>query len=127
MLKDNFYSILSTDDIENGCTYRIALNGSHTIFQAHFVGNPMMPGVCMAQIIKELASEYFGRTFFVYGIKNMKFLLAINPFETPEISVKLTFTQQEEERLSIAAVLFNGEKVYSKSTLFMESLKELVN
>ena len=120
MLKDTLYSILSSEDTEKDCTYRITLNSSHIIFKAHFAGNPMMPGVCIAQVIKELTSEYFRRSFFVYGIKNMKFLHAINPFETPEISVRLTFTHQEDERISVAAVLYNEEKVYSKSTLFLK-------
>jgi len=120
MLKDTFFTILFFADAENGCTYRIALNAAHPIFQAHFAGNPIMPGVCIVQVIKELSSEYFGRAFFVCAVKNMKFLLAVNPLETPEISVQLTFTQQEDERISIAAVLYNEEKIYSKATLLLE-------
>jgi len=120
MLKDTFFTILFFAGAENGCTYRIALNGSHPIFHAHFAGNPMTPGACIAQVIKELASAHFDRAFFVCAIKNMKFLHAINPLESPEISVQLNFTQQEDERLSIAAILYNEEKIYSKSTLLLE-------
>ena len=120
MLKDTFFTILFYADAENSCTYRIALNASHPIFQAHFAGNPIMPGVCIVQVVKELASEYFSRAFFVCSVKNMKFLLAVNPLETPEISVQLNFTQQEDERISIAAVLYNEEKIYSKSTILLE-------
>jgi len=124
MLKDTFFTILFSAGAEKGCTYRIALNGLHPIFQAHFAGNPMMPGVCIVQVIKELASEYFGRTFFVYAVKNMKFLLAVNPMETPEISVQMNFTQHDDERISIAAMLYNEEKIYSKSTLWLEYLRD---
>jgi len=120
MLKGTFFTILFFAGAENGCTYRIALNGSHPIFQAHFAGNPMMPGVCIAQVIKELASEHFERVFFVRAVRNMKFLHAINPSESPEISVQLNFTQQEDECVSIVAVLYNEEKIYSKSTLLLE-------
>ena len=121
MLKDNFFAILSSADAENSRNYRITLNGLHPVFQAHFAGNPMMPGSCIVQTIKELASEHFGRAFFVCAVKNMKFLHAINPFELPEISVQLTFTQQEDERISVAAVLYNGDKIFSKATLWMEN------
>jgi len=123
MLKDTFFTILSFANAEKSCTYRIALNGSHPIFQAHFPGNPMMPGVCIAQVIKELASEYYGLSFFVCSVKNMKFLLAINPLESPEISVQLTFNQQDDRRISIAAILFNEETIYSKSTLLLQYFK----
>ena len=124
MLKDTFFTILSSLDTENGRTCRIALNGSHPIFQAHFAGNPIMPGACIVQLIKELASDYFGRTLFTCSVKNMKFLLAINPLESPEISVQLTFTQQEDERISVSAVLNDGERIFSKSTLLLENIKD---
>ena len=114
MLKDNFFTILSSVATEKGCTCRIALNGSHPIFQAHFAGNPVMPGACIVQVIKELASDYFGRVFFVSAVHNMKFLHAVNPSESPEISVQLIFTQQENESISVSAVLFNEDKVFSK-------------
>jgi len=124
MLKDTFFTIRFSTVAEEGCTYRIALNDSHPIFQAHFAGNPMMPGACIAQVIKELASAYFDRAFFVCAVKNMKFLHAINPLESPEISVQLTFTQQENERISVAAILYNKEKIYTKSTLLLEYLRD---
>jgi 3-hydroxyacyl-[acyl-carrier-protein] dehydratase len=124
MLKGTFFTILSSVDEGNEHIWRVALNESHPIFQAHFVGDPMMPGACMVQMIKELASERFGRAFFVCAVKNMKFLQAINPLEAAEISVKLIFTQQEDERISAAAVLYNGDKVFSKSVLLLEYLKD---
>ena len=119
MLKDTFFTILSSACMEKGCIYHVALNGSHPIFQAHFAGNPMMPGAYIVQMIKELASEYFGRGFFVCAVKNMKFLRAINPSESSEISVQLVFMQQEDERISVGAVLYNGDTVYTKSTLLI--------
>jgi len=119
MLKDGFFTIKEAVDLENGQTYRIALNASHPIFQAHFAGNPIMPGACVVQLIKELATDYFGRTFFTCGVKNMKFLQAINPLESPEISVRLIFSQQEAGRISVSALMSNDDTVFSKSTLFL--------
>ena len=125
MLKDNFFTIQSFDDAENRRTYRIALNGSHPIFQAHFAGNPMMPGACIVQVIKELASHFFDRAFFVCAIKNMKFLHAINPLESPEVSVQLTYTQQENEQISVTSVLYNGDTVFTKSALLLQKILQI--
>ena len=121
MLKDTFYSIKDSTDIENGRIYHITLIESHPIFQAHFAGNPIMPGACVVQLIKELVSDFFNRTFFVSTVKNMKFLQAINPLESPEIAVSLTFTQQEPEYISVSSVLFQDDVVFSKSTLKLEN------
>jgi len=123
MLKDTFFTILSFADMENSRVYRIALNGLHPIFQAHFAGNPIMPGACIVLLIKELASDYFGQTFFTCAVRNMKFLHVINPQESPEISVQLAFTQQEDERLSVSTVMCNGDVFFSKSTLILKNIK----
>ena len=124
MLKDTFFTIQSSADAENSRTYHIAVNDLHPIFQAHFAGNPIMPGACVVQLIKELVSDYFGRDCFVCTVRNMKFLHAINPSKSPELSVQLTFTQQEEEQVSVSAVLNNGDKVFVKSALMLKILEK---
>ena len=121
MLKDAFFSIMDFVDLENGRTWRIALNNAHPIFQAHFAGNPIMPGACIVQLIKELTSDYYSRTFFTRTVKNMKFLQAINPIESPEISVNLTFERKEEGCVAVSAFLKNGDKLFVKSTLMFEN------
>ena len=120
MLKDTFFTIQSSDDTENNLTCRIALNVKHPIFQAHFAGDPIMPGACIVQMIKELTSDHFGRAFFVGAVKNMKFLQAINPLESPEISVRLSFTQPEKERVTVSAILQDGDRIFTKATLLLD-------
>jgi len=53
----------------------------------------------------------------------MKFLHAINPLESPEMSVQLTFTLQDEEQISVSAVLNDGDKVFVKSALMLKFIK----
>ncbi len=124
MLKERFFTVKEFMEMENGRTYRLALNASHPIFQAHFAGNPVMPGACIVQMIKELSSDYFGRTFFTAAVKNIKFLHVINPLESPEISVQLTCTKQENDRVSVSAVLNNDNTIFSKSSLILENRKD---
>jgi len=121
MLKDVFFTIKSSEHEANCLACRIALNASHPIFQAHFAGNPIMPGACIVQLIKELASDYYGRSFFVGTVKNMKFLQAINPVASPEISVRLSFTQLEEGRISIDAVIDDSDKICVKAKLLLKN------
>ncbi|MDR2913288.1 MAG: hypothetical protein LBV74_00385 [Tannerella sp.] len=124
MLKGEFFTIKEVADMDNGRTYRLGLNASHPIFLAHFAGNPVMPGACIVQMIKELSSDYFGMAFFTAAVKNMKFLQVINPLESPEISVQLTYTKQEDDRIFVSAVLNNDNIIYSKSSLILENIKD---
>ncbi|MDR0575865.1 MAG: hypothetical protein LBG96_17890 [Tannerella sp.] len=124
MLKDSFFTVKEIADIENGRIYRLVLNASHAIFQAHFAGNPVMPGACIVQIIKELSSDYFGKIFFTEAVKNMKFLHVINPLESPEISALLTYTEQEDEHVLVSAILKNDHTIFSKSSLILKNIKD---
>ena len=123
MLKDDFFTVGEETDSENGKTYRLTLNASHPIFRVHFAGNPVMPGACITQMIKELAASTSGCNFFIATVKNMKFLRVINPLQTPEISVKLTTAPQEDDRLSVSALIHDGDTVFSKAIVILKPIK----
>ena len=72
ILKDNFYTILRKD--VDAMAYDIRLNPAHTIYQAHFPGEPVTPGVCILQIARELLEDLLQRPLAVKSVKNMKFL-----------------------------------------------------
>ena len=124
MLKDSFFIVKEIADSEAGMTFRICLDASHPIFQAHFAGNPVMPGACIAQMIKELAVDYFNTSFFISAVRNMKFLKVINPVESPEVSVQMTCTTQEDNSISISAVICKADDVFSKAIIVLNPTKE---
>lgn len=89
MLND-FYAI--TDKIhlaEGKYEYKIRLNEKHEIFKGHFPDNPVTPGVCMLQIIKNITEEITKKKLFLSKTANVKFMALINPEITPEVT--LTF------------------------------------
>ncbi len=94
----DFYTLQSYEQAENGSfTAYISLNKDHDIFKGHFPGNPVTPGVCMMQIVKELSEEFTGLNLFLKSASNVKFMAIINPFETPDLTLQLDITQTEEE------------------------------
>ncbi|MDR0395028.1 MAG: 3-hydroxylacyl-ACP dehydratase [Tannerella sp.] len=120
MLKDEFFTIREELVSENSKVYRLALNVSHPVFSAHFAGNPVMPGACITQMIKELTTGSSGHNLFISAVKNMKFLHVINPLEHPEISVKLTNTPQEDGSLSVSALITDGDTIFSKAIVVLK-------
>ena len=94
----DFYTLNSFEKDENGVfSAKISLNKEHDIFKGHFPGNPVTPGVCMMQIVKELTEEFTGKTLFLKSASNVKFMAIINPFETPDLDLQLNITETEEE------------------------------
>ena len=58
MVLQDFYKILSEEKTSDSkYTFTILVNEKHDVFKGHFPGNPIMPGVCMIQIIKELSES----------------------------------------------------------------------
>lgn len=93
----DFYTLKSYDKAENGSyTAYIHLNKDHDIFKGHFPGNPVTPGVCMMQIVKELTEEITASKLFLKSASNVKFMAIINPFETPDLKLQLDITEDEE-------------------------------
>lgn len=94
----DFYILKSSEKTENGnFIANISLNKDHNIFKGHFPGNPVTPGVCMMQIVKELTEEFTGKKLFLKSASNVKFMAIINPFETPDLILQLDINEGEEE------------------------------
>lgn len=122
MLKDDFFTVKEETGSDNERNYRLLLHASHPIFQAHFAGNPVMPGACITQMIKELTVAASGTAYFISSVKNMKFLHIINPLENPEISVKLTNTVLENGCISVSAFINAGDMVFSKAIVILKPI-----
>ena len=94
-LKD-FYALNTLDVADNIATANITINKDHEIFKGHFPGNPVTPGVCMMQIIKELTEEVVGKKLMMQSSSNIKFMAIINPEKTPNLNLSLDITKTDE-------------------------------
>jgi len=113
----DFYTLKSSEKSENGSfTAHISLNKNHDIFKGHFPGNPVTPGVCMMQIVKELTEEFTGKKLFLKSASNVKFMAIINPFETPDLTLQLDIKEGEEE-IKVKNVTSFGETIALKMSV----------
>lgn len=118
----DFYTVQSTERTDNGnFTARIILNKDHDIFKGHFPGNPVTPGVCMMQIVKELTEECTGSQLFLKSASNVKFMAIINPFETPELTLQLDITEHEQD-IKVKNVTAFGETIALKMSVHYQKL-----
>ncbi|NRQ47029.1 MULTISPECIES: 3-hydroxyacyl-ACP dehydratase [Chryseobacterium] len=94
----DFYTLENYQKNDDGnFLANIKLNENHEIFKGHFPGNPVTPGVCMMQIVKELTEEFTGKKLFLKSASNVKFMAIINPYETPNLQLQLTVSETDEE------------------------------
>ncbi len=97
MLIKGLYTIQDFTQIEETVTATIKLHKEHAIFKGHFPGNPVMPGVCMIQIIKELTEKAIGKDLFLSVSTNIKFMAIINPEKNDTLVLTLNIVETENE------------------------------
>ncbi len=115
MLLKDFYTVSSIDKKdESSYTATIFINEKHEVFNGHFPGNPIMPGVCMMQIIKELTEQITSTTLIMQSLSNVKFMALINPFVTPELQLELNITTTEDDSVKVKNTTYFGETVALK-------------
>lgn len=97
MLIKDFYTILKTTIIDQNLIHVIIkLNKSHEVFNGHFPRNPITPGVCMLQTIKEITQDYVGNSLCLQTISNMKFTALINPNINAELILELSINEEND-------------------------------
>ncbi len=104
------YSIESSGQGDDGkSTFRIAINPRYEIFRGHFPGNPVLPGACTIQIIKELAEEATGRNMLLSEAQNIKYLSFINPERNRILDIDIHLKEKDTGLMSCnASVHYEG-------------------
>lgn len=97
MLIEGLYKVTSTENTSEGILATVHLNKDHAIFKGHFPGNPVMPGVCMIQIIKELTEKSTGKNLFLAVSSNIKFMAIINPEKNPDLQLTIYIKEENGE------------------------------
>ncbi|WP_456439654.1 3-hydroxyacyl-ACP dehydratase [Psychroserpens sp.] len=92
----NLYKLDDLTVNDTSATANITINKDHIIFNGHFPDNPVMPGVCMMQIIKEITEKIVDKKLFMQSASNIKFMAIINPFITPELELQLEITETDQ-------------------------------
>jgi 3-hydroxyacyl-[acyl-carrier-protein] dehydratase len=109
MLQNNLYKITGFQSTETGLTATIGINAAHGIFEGHFPGNPILPGVCTVQIIKELAEHKLGRPTRLVRASNIKYLGFISPVAMPVVQFILRLEFPGDNTINCSASVSSGE------------------
>lgn len=114
ILKDDFYTITQLTEENGTIAAALKLNPRHRIFEGHFPGQPVVPGVCMVQMIKEILETIAGKSLMLKQSDYIKFLSVINPVEEKPVNVSIQCTDKEKEGIHIVASLHCEERICLK-------------
>jgi 3-hydroxyacyl-[acyl-carrier-protein] dehydratase len=111
MLKNDFYTCHNELAEGNQISCQVVYNAGHAIFNGHFPGNPVVPGVCMIEMVKELLQEQVQERLLLRSSGNIKFLNLITPEISPFIKIDWKKT---DDGYQVKAVLNNETTVFFK-------------
>lgn len=115
MLIEGLYSLQTLEQNDQEVRAKVKLHKEHEVFKGHFPGNPIMPGVCMIQMIKELTEQVTGKTLFLSVASNVKFMAKISPEENEIIDLVLTI-MEDGTLIKVKNITSYGETVALKLT-----------
>ena len=118
MLLENFYKIIHIKEREDGKQeIEIELNPGHVLYQGHFPGQPVVPGVCTLQIIKESAEQIASQP-----LQYVQIASSINPLKTPLLQMFIRLEKTEEHLFKLQAEgICNGKEFIKLKAVLMAS------
>lgn len=90
----------------------IVIDPMHPIFEGHFPGAPVTPGVVQMQIVKEIMESHLNKKLAMKAVRTCKFLEVLDPNQTPSVHISIKYKWTEFLEV-IASGEFNG-KVFFK-------------
>lgn len=116
MLLKDFYTIVELDssDKEN-IKAIIDLNKDHEVYKGHFPGNPVVPGVCLTQLIKEVMEKVENKELSLVYADNIKFMAVVNPEINNRLQIDLKVKYDTEQNLiKVSSVTHFNDQVFYK-------------
>ena len=114
MLQGDFFKIDHLEIEGAGIKADLVINAGHKIFEGHFPGQPVVPGVCMMQMIKEIIEQVTQKKLNLSKAGEIKFLAVIDPVQNNIIQATLKYTTEENGCMAVSATLFKNELVHFK-------------
>ncbi|KAA2241815.1 3-hydroxyacyl-ACP dehydratase [Chitinophaga agrisoli] len=114
MLEGSFYTVLQSQAAAENYAALLSLNAAHPVFEGHFPGQPVVPGVCMMQTIQESLERCLQCKVQLQKANIMKFLVLIDPVVQPQVNVELKYALQPENTVKVTAAIKHEGTVFMK-------------
>jgi 3-hydroxyacyl-[acyl-carrier-protein] dehydratase len=114
MTLKSLYQINDLKKDEGNFSASLSFNSGHEIFNGHFPGQPVVPGVALIHILKDLCSRITGYEVKLVKGTNIKFLNIIDPTNNASYSISGTFSQKEDNSITLTASIRNKDSINIK-------------
>ena len=120
MLLNDFFKITNIESGEKHLV-SIEMNAKHKIYEGHFPGNPVAPGVCLTQMVKETVEHITNKKLTMVTGDNIKFTAVLNPEVNKDVVMMLALKTKENGLLHADSSISAGDMSFFS---FKGSFKE---
>ncbi len=111
LFENKYYKILDAKVDGLDAVYHIALLPDCDVYRGHFPGNPVSPGVCNIETIKECAMLLTGKRLQISTIKQCRLTAVASPALCPEVDVTLSLLPTDNG-FAVTARIADAERTY---------------
>ena len=104
MLSGDFFIIKTLQTADNAANVLLEFNTEHLIFKGHFPGQPVVPGACLLQIVKEIMQTITGMELQLIKANQIKFLSIIDPVKNNILQIIIKHSITENAEITVSAV-----------------------
>lgn len=110
MVEKDLYNIVGRSVEGDTMLFTIEINSNHEVLKGHFPSMPVMPGVCLLLIIKQLSMSVIGMPLSYSRIKECKFISAILPDKCNVVDIKMSVSKEDNDSYKlISEVVCEGK------------------
>lgn len=121
ILTGEFFTVHTLEKGDGMVKAGLLWNAAHPIFQGHFPGQPVVPGVCMIQLVQETLEQALEKPVELVSSSLVKFLHVIDPRQFPSTDLLLQYCVNENGTYQVSSTLMNEKTNFMKMNAVFNS------
>lgn len=105
-LVPDFHNITARRQEGDEWVFEVVLNPDCKVYEGHFPGEPVAPGVCNIQMLKECAEEVARKPLMITYIQQCRMTKLITPIDCPSLSIHISLNED-----TLLGSIYCGEEV----------------
>ena len=111
--KNELFEISNLNHNDGKIVAVLKINKDCDIFKGHFPGQPVVPGACMLQIVKDVLQDALNAPIRLKKADHFKFIRMVDPENTPSVNLDITYKLADDD-INVNAKLSAGQEVCFK-------------
>ncbi len=114
ILSGDFCTLQTIEQGDGMIKAGVRWNAEHPIFNGHFPGEPVVPGVCMIQLIQETMEAALERPVHLVSSSQVKFLHVIDPSLHPTTDLLIQYSVNGSGTYQTNSSILHGATTFLK-------------